>query len=92
MQTDTVVVAQKFPSARVIGNDISPIQPALVPPNLEIRVEDIEDPRPWTSVYANSNLIHMRSVLQTLRDPRKVLRRVFECVVHLPTLPFPCHH
>ena len=86
-QTDTAVVAQKYPSARVIGNDISPIQPVLVPPNLEIRVEDIEDLRPWTSVYANSDLIHMRSVLQTLRDPRKVLMRVFECV--LPSLPHP---
>lgn len=72
-------VAENFPSARVIGTDLSPIQPHWTPPNVEFRVEDLEDEnRPWTSIYADADLIHVRAVLQTLRKPRQLLERAFE--------------
>ncbi|KAL1969252.1 hypothetical protein VTN77DRAFT_9444 [Rasamsonia byssochlamydoides] len=32
-----------FPSAEVIGNDLSPSQPSLVPPNVKFMVDDVED-------------------------------------------------
>jgi hypothetical protein len=74
-------VAEKFPSARVIGTDLSPIQPQWAPPNAEFRVEDLDDEhRPWSSIYAGADLIHTRALLQTLSNPRLLLQRVFECV------------
>ncbi|KAH8429231.1 uncharacterized protein LDX57_006898 [Aspergillus melleus] len=37
-----IEMADKFPNARVIGNDLSPIQPPWVPPNLHFEVDDFE--------------------------------------------------
>src|SRR5580692_8644625 len=36
--------AAQYPSASVIGTDLSPIQPAFVPPNCRFEVDDAEDP------------------------------------------------
>lgn len=72
-------MAENFPSARVIGTDISPIQPHWTPPNVEFRVEDLEDEfRPWTNIYNDSDFIHIRALLQTIRHPRQLLERSFE--------------
>lgn len=74
-----VSVAEKFPSARVIGTDLSPIQPQWAPPNTEFRVEDLDDEhRPWSSIYAGADAIHTRALLPTLRNPKLMLRRAFE--------------
>lgn len=35
--------ADPYPSAEVIGNDLSPTQPPFTPPNLQFYVDDIED-------------------------------------------------
>jgi trans-aconitate methyltransferase len=37
-------VADDFPGSTVMGIDLSPIQPTLVPPNLEFVVQDLEEP------------------------------------------------
>ncbi|KAI9728512.1 MAG: hypothetical protein M1834_007650 [Cirrosporium novae-zelandiae] len=42
-----VEFADKFPSAKVIGTDLSPIQPRFVPPNCSFIVED-SDNREWS--------------------------------------------
>ena len=77
--TLSISVAENFPSARVIGTDLSPIQPHWTPPNVEFRVEDLEDEnRPWTRIYADADLIHIRALLQTLRKPRQLIQRSFE--------------
>jgi hypothetical protein len=49
---------RKFPQAHVIGNDISPIQPNWVCPNLEFVVEDYE--AEWLYKAESFNLIHAR--------------------------------
>lgn len=41
-----VEVAEQLPAADIIGVDLSPIQPAWVPPNVKFEVDDIEDD--WT--------------------------------------------
>ncbi|KAI2376329.1 hypothetical protein LOY93_000294 [Ophidiomyces ophidiicola] len=40
--------ADRFPSAEVIGNDLSPIQPSFVPPNVKFVVDDVE--AEWASL------------------------------------------
>lgn len=76
---EPTLVAESFPSARVIGCDLSPIQPHWTPPNVEFRVEDLEDEnRPWTRIYEDADLIHVRALLQTLRKPRQLLERAYE--------------
>ncbi|KAK2616423.1 hypothetical protein QQS21_000665 [Conoideocrella luteorostrata] len=72
-------VAERFPSARVIGTDLSPIQSRWTPVNAEFRVEDLDDEdRSWSSIYSGADLIHIRAVLQTVRYPVMMIRRAFE--------------
>ncbi|KAL1640686.1 hypothetical protein SLS58_006700 [Diplodia intermedia] len=41
-----IEVADKYPDAQVLGNDLSPVQPQWVPPNVKFEVDDIE--ATWT--------------------------------------------
>ncbi|KAJ9653512.1 hypothetical protein H2198_007294 [Neophaeococcomyces mojaviensis] len=49
--------ADEYPSAQVIATDLSPIQPAWVPNNLEFQIADSDEP--WT-FGAKFDLIHTR--------------------------------
>jgi SAM-dependent methyltransferase len=49
-------VADQNPSAHVVGIDLSPIQPSLVPPNLQFEIMDAEDV--WEGFEQNFDLIH----------------------------------
>lgn len=49
---------RKFPNAHIIGNDISPIQPSWVAPNIEFIVEDFESQ--WDYKRNHFDFIHAR--------------------------------
>lgn len=51
--------ATKYPSARVIGTDLSPIQPVYVPPNCSFEVDDAEDP--WLFSHKFDYVRHLLS-------------------------------
>jgi ubiquinone/menaquinone biosynthesis C-methylase UbiE len=51
-------VGDMYPSAKVIGTDLSPIQPTWVPPNVEFRVDDIE--KTWVYADDTFDLVHDR--------------------------------
>jgi hypothetical protein len=67
--------ADKFPSAQVIGVDLSPIQPIWVPPNLQFVVDDIEDE--WLH-GSDWDLVHMRCISPWVKNMDKVLGGAFE--------------
>ncbi|GME43346.1 putative methyltransferase domain-containing protein [Neofusicoccum parvum] len=65
-----VDMGDMYPSAEVIGVDLSPIQPNFVPPNVRFLVDDIESE--W--VYgAPFDLIHVRAMAPAIRDWPRVL-------------------
>ncbi|KAF4918480.1 Secondary metabolism regulator LAE1 [Colletotrichum viniferum] len=70
-----VEVADKFPSAHVIGVDISPIQNAYGPQNVDWRIDDVEET--WSPLYSDLDFVHLRSVSVTLRDPVKVITSAY---------------
>ncbi|KAK0633849.1 S-adenosyl-L-methionine-dependent methyltransferase [Immersiella caudata] len=39
-----MVMADKFPEAEVLGNDLSAVQPTWVPPNVKFEIDDVESP------------------------------------------------
>jgi ubiquinone/menaquinone biosynthesis C-methylase UbiE len=51
-------VGDMYPMAKVIGTDLSPIQPTWVPPNVEFRIDDIE--KPWVFPDGTFDLVHDR--------------------------------
>ena len=59
--------ADEFPSATVIGNDLSPIQPTWVPPNCKFMVDDLESDWGYTA-SERFDYIHGRSLGGAIRD------------------------
>jgi hypothetical protein len=71
-------VAEKFDSATVIGVDLSSIQPSWAPVNVEWRIDDIEGE--WSTILRDSEFIHCRGVLQTVKNARKILISAYRFV------------
>ena len=68
--------ADIFPSAEVIGTDLSAIQPTLVPPNCRFEIDDAE--AEWTWPEESFDYIHNRNFVCAIRDWPKLIRRAFE--------------
>ncbi|KMP06752.1 UMTA protein [Coccidioides immitis RMSCC 3703] len=58
--------ADEYPSAEVIGTDLSPIQPAFVPPNVRFEIEDAT--LEWTFPQDHFDLIHVRTLYGSVED------------------------
>lgn len=70
-----IELASKFPSATVIGSDLSPIQPSFIPPNCRFEVDDAEDAWSYTQKF---DLIHGRMLVTCFRDPKPVIQSAFD--------------
>ncbi|RSL67395.1 hypothetical protein CEP52_012730 [Fusarium oligoseptatum] len=67
--------ADLYPSAEVVGTDLSPIQPRWTPPNCTFEVDDLE--QDW--VYHNKfDYIHARELGGCVSDDEKLFRQAFE--------------
>ncbi|KAI1152306.1 S-adenosyl-L-methionine-dependent methyltransferase [Nemania diffusa] len=73
--TWAIDVAEMYPSANVLGIDLSPIQPPWTPPNCKFMIDDVEDTwengRDW-------DFVHLRNMIPILKDPIHVLKNVYE--------------
>jgi ubiquinone/menaquinone biosynthesis C-methylase UbiE len=62
-----IEVAEEYPSAEVIGTDLSPIQPTWVTPNCQFIVDNAEEEWPWSSSEA-FDLVHWRVLAGSIKD------------------------
>ncbi|KAK4454383.1 S-adenosyl-L-methionine-dependent methyltransferase [Podospora aff. communis PSN243] len=70
-----IEVGETFPSATIVGVDLSPIQPVWIPPNVEFLVDDIEDD--W--VYASDfDFVHLRFTGITIKDNATLQQSIFQ--------------
>ncbi|KAK6824266.1 hypothetical protein RU639_005053 [Aspergillus parasiticus] len=58
--------ADEYPSAEVIGTDLSPTQPSFIPPNLQFEIDDAEDS--WAYPENHFDLIHVRALYGAIAD------------------------
>ncbi|KAL7274176.1 hypothetical protein RUND412_002936 [Rhizina undulata] len=73
-----IEIADQFPSAKVIGVDLSPIQPTWVPPNLTFEVDDIEEDWPYQD---NSfDFIHIRTMVGYVYDWPRLYKQAFRAL------------
>lgn len=72
-----------LPNAAVIGNDLSPIQPVYVPPNLHFEIDDCE--QEWPFPHNHFDLVHIRNMSSAVRDWKKLYAQAFRCVCVGPT-------
>ncbi|KAK3348384.1 S-adenosyl-L-methionine-dependent methyltransferase [Neurospora tetraspora] len=69
--------ADEFPNCRVIGTDISPIQPSWVPPNLSFNIDDAT--REWTYQPDFFDYIHIRWLFGTVKDWASLYKEAYRC-------------
>ncbi|UPL03148.1 hypothetical protein LCI18_014082 [Fusarium solani-melongenae] len=67
--------ADEYPSAEVIGVDISPTQPDWVPPNLSFQIDDAQ--LDWTFEPESFDFIHVRYMQGAIDDWPKFYRQMF---------------
>ncbi|EWG54335.1 hypothetical protein FVEG_12577 [Fusarium verticillioides 7600] len=66
--------ADEHPEAEVIGVDLSPIQPAFIPPNLRFIIDDIDED--WE--YGHSfDYIHSRMMVFSIKNWKHYIRKIF---------------
>ncbi|BDD58241.1 hypothetical protein MAP00_003532 [Monascus purpureus] len=67
--------ADEYPSAHVIGTDLSPIQPTWVPPNCQFEIDDYESPWLFRTPF---DYIHARELEGCIADEDKLFREAFQ--------------
>ncbi|RYP62883.1 hypothetical protein DL771_009532 [Monosporascus sp. 5C6A] len=68
--------ADQFPSAEVIGVDISPQQVHWLPPNLKFEVDDMT--QPWTYTPDSFDYIHMRWLIGAIPDWNELFKQAYK--------------
>ncbi|OJD32350.1 methyltransferase domain-containing protein [Diplodia corticola] len=71
-----IEVADDHPDAEVLGNDLSPVQPHWVPPNVKFEVDDVE--APWTHATP-FDLIYARQLDGSISDWPALIGNMFKC-------------
>jgi ubiquinone/menaquinone biosynthesis C-methylase UbiE len=64
-----------YPSAVVIGTDLSPIQPTWIPPNVRFYVDDAEDE--WAFDNHNFDLVHGRMLAGSINNWPRFFEQAF---------------
>lgn len=87
--------AHEYPDTTVIGTDLSPIQPEVVPRNLSFEIGDAEE-ADW-GFDLPFDYVHARAMVTCFQDGRGVLRRAFDNLapggyfeLQDPCLPMQC--
>jgi hypothetical protein len=71
--------ADLHPSARVIGTDLSPIQPTWVPPNVQFEVDDCTDE--WVHEKDSFDYIHIRGMYGSIADWDALYKTIYRSVL-----------
>lgn len=83
--------ADEYPSASILGTDLSPIQPANVPPNCEFLIDDCE--QDWI-FHHKFDFIHTRAMVAAIKDWPRFFNQAYEnlkpgCYLECQELTFP---
>ncbi|EGX46144.1 hypothetical protein AOL_s00110g308 [Orbilia oligospora ATCC 24927] len=73
-----IEMADKYPSAVVIGNDLSPIQPTWVPPNVKFEIDDAESQ--WTHPDNSFDFVYARYMLGSIADWPKLIGQAYQAI------------
>lgn len=69
--------AELHPACEVIGNDLAPTQPVMVPPNVQFYIDDVE--KEWNyQPHEAFDFIHTRFLAGAISDWPKLLRQCYE--------------
>jgi trans-aconitate methyltransferase len=69
-------MAEKYPSAVIIGVDTAAVQPEMVPQNLQFEIDDVENE--WVYGHNSCDFIHARELVLSIRDWPRLIRQSFD--------------
>uniref|UniRef100_A0A4E9D965 Methyltransferase type 11 domain-containing protein n=2 Tax=Gibberella zeae TaxID=5518 RepID=A0A4E9D965_GIBZA len=69
--------ADTYPSAQVVGSDLSPCQPEWVPPNVRFEIADATLEWPWKDDYFD--FVHIRYLFGAIQDWPALFREAYRC-------------
>ncbi|KAL9109971.1 MAG: hypothetical protein Q9227_005494 [Pyrenula ochraceoflavens] len=72
----TIEFAEDHPAARVLGTDLSPIQPNWVPPNCTFLIDDAD--KEWV-FEQKFDYIHSRAMIAAFKDWSRFFEQCFAC-------------
>jgi SAM-dependent methyltransferase len=70
-----IEMADANPQAQVLGMDLSPIQPWLVPPNVRFEVDDFNSQWTYTQPF---DFIHARALVGSSQDFLRLIRQAYD--------------
>ncbi|PWI64073.1 hypothetical protein PCL_00020 [Purpureocillium lilacinum] len=71
-------MADEFPSAEVIGTDISPEQPSWVPPNCVFHIDDAQ--LKWTYALKSFDFVHIRGLYGSIGSWEELYRQTYDAL------------
>jgi SAM-dependent methyltransferase len=71
-------MSDAYPSAEIVGTDISPIQPMWVPPNCMFHIEDAQ--LEWTYAPESFDFIHIRALYGSISDWSELYKQAYRTV------------
>jgi hypothetical protein len=69
-------VGDEYPSAQILGIDLSPIQPVWVPPNVKFMVDDAE--LDWLEAENFYDFVHGRHITPAIKNFPALIERAFK--------------
>ncbi|PGH00830.1 hypothetical protein AJ79_08081 [Helicocarpus griseus UAMH5409] len=69
-------MGDEYPSAEILGIDLSPIQPIWVPPNVRFMVDDAESP--WLHPDNHFDYVHIRHLASAIKDFPKLFQVAYQ--------------
>ena len=73
-----IEMADQYPSAAVLGTDLSPVQATWVPPNVKFEIDDFEEE--WTFGSDRFDFIHMRCLIASVSDYPRLYKQAFDAL------------
>jgi len=70
--------ADEHPESHVLGVDLSPIQPSMIPPNVTFQVDDLEEP--WSFGEGKFDFVYSRMMSGAIADWPRLFQQSFEYV------------
>jgi len=70
-----IQMGDAYPSATIVGNDLSPVQPNVVPPNVTFEIDDIEAEWCFSRPF---DYIHSRYLAGAITDWPRLIKQAFK--------------
>jgi len=70
-----IEMGDDYPSAQILGNDLSAVQPSTVPPNVKFEIDDVESAWAYPKPF---DYIHCRYMMLSISDWPKLVKNCFD--------------